>query len=228
MCAFAGQLRQASTGNVTKPETNWVVLARIVRPHGRRGEVIAEILTDFPQSFAERKRLFLQSGSGEAVRQVRLEDWRLHQGRALLKFAGTDSMDEANQLRDSLVVLPIGERMLLKEDAVYVGDLVGARVVDIHGGSADEVGTVADVLPEGVGPAMLVIHAGAGEPVLIPFVRAYLKKMDLAAKQIEMDLPEGLLALQAPLTAEEWRRLREEERSPAAEADRSSDALRHR
>ena len=190
--------------------------------------MIAELLTDFPQSFSERKRLFLQSGSGEAIRQVNLEGWRLHQGRVLLKFAGTDSIDEANQLRDLLVVLPIGERMPLTEDAVYVGDLVGARVVDIHGGAADEVGTVADVLPEGAGPAMLVIRAGAGEPVLIPFVKAYLKKMDLAAKRIEMDLPEGLLAVQAPLTAEEWRRLREEERSPAPEADRSSHALRHR
>jgi 16S rRNA processing protein RimM len=213
---------------VTIPETNWVVLARIVRSHGRRGEVIAELLTDFPQSFSERKRLFLQSGSGEAIRQVSLEAWRLHQGRVLLKFAGTDSIDEANQLRDLLVVLPIDERMPLTEDAVYVGDLVGAQVVDIHGGSADEVGTVAEVLPEGAGPAMLVIRAGAGEPVLIPFVKAYLKKMDLAAKRIEMDLPEGLLAVQAPLTAEQWRRLREEERSPAPEADRKSHALRHR
>ena len=213
---------------MTTPETNWVVLARIVRPHGLRGEVIAEILTDFPQSFAERKRLFLQSESGNEIREASLEAWRLHQGRVLLKLAGTDSIEDAERLRGFLVALPAAERMPLEDDAVYVGDLLGVQVVDVHDGAARAAGIIADVLPEGVGPAMLVVDAGTGDPVLIPFVKAYLKKIDVAAKRMEMDLPEGLLTMQAPLTAEEWRRLREEARSPDAEEDPSSDALRHR
>jgi 16S rRNA processing protein RimM len=196
---------------VTTTETSWVVLARIVRPQGRRGELLADILTDFPQSFAQRKRLYLRTPGphmedavpGSKVEEAKLEAHWLHKGRVVLKFAGVDSISDAEKLRNCEVLIPFAERMPLTGDAVYVSDLIGARVIDVRGGGARDVGEIIDVQPEGVAPAMLVVRTGAREPALIPFVRAYLKRVDLTAKRVEMDLPDGLLSLQAPLTPDE-------------------------
>jgi 16S rRNA processing protein RimM len=181
------------------PET-WVLIAHIVRPQGRRGEVLADIFTDFPEHFAQRKRLFLRSPGGgqvDAAREVKVESHWLHKGRVVLKFSQVDSMSEAEELRGFDVVIPREERMPLAGDAVYVSDLLGVRVIDVSRGGWKDAGEITDVEPEGAGPAMLVIRTPAGDELLIPFVRAYLRKVDLEGKRLEMDLPEGLLAVQA-------------------------------
>ena len=182
------------------PET-WVLLARIVRPQGRHGEVLADIFTDFPEHFAQRKRLFLRppaKGQTDAMREVKVLSHWLHKGRVVLKFASVDSMTEAEKLRGFDLVIPREERMPLSDDAVYVSDLLGVRVIDVSRGGFIDAGEITEVEPEGPGPAMLVVRSPAGDEILIPFVRAYLRKMDLAGKRLEMDLPEGLLAVQTP------------------------------
>jgi 16S rRNA processing protein RimM len=182
------------------PET-WVLIAQLVRPQGRRGEVLADIFTDFPEHFAQRKRLFLRPQGGgqvDAMREVKVESHWLHKGRVVLKFSQVDSMSEAEELRGFDVVIPREERIPLTGDAVYVSDLLGVRVIDVSRGGSTDAGEITDVEPEGAGPAMLVIRTLAGDELLIPFVRAYLRKMDIEGKRLEMDLPEGLLAAQAP------------------------------
>src|ERR1700749_4409314 len=124
------------------PET-WVLLAHIVRPQGRRGEVLADIFTDFPEHFAQRKRLFLRSpakSQTDAMREVKVVSHWLHQGRVVLKFAEVDSMTEAETLRGFDVVIPREERMPLSDDAVYVSDLVGVRVIDVGRGGFIDAG----------------------------------------------------------------------------------------
>jgi 16S rRNA processing protein RimM len=195
---------------MTEPHAAWVLLARIVRPQGRRGEVLADIFTDFPEHFAKRKRLFLRPPTGaqldarrDTIRETRVESHWLHKGRVVLKFVEVDSIADADTLRGFEVVIPREERMPLQGDAVYVSDLLGVRVIDVSRGHAEDAGEIMDVEPEGAGPAMLVIRTPAGEELLIPFVRAYLRKLDIEAKRMEMELPLGLLAMQAPLTEQE-------------------------
>jgi 16S rRNA processing protein RimM len=184
---------------MTAPDATWVLLAHIVRPQGRHGEVLADILTDFPERFAQRKRLFLRPPSGgrvDVMREAKVDSHWLHKGRVVLKFSRVDSIAEAENLRGFDVVIPREERIPLEGDAVYVSDLVGVRVIDVSRGGATEAGEITDVEPEGTGPAMLVVRTPAGEELLIPFVRAYLRKMDIEAKRLEMDLPQGLLTVQ--------------------------------
>jgi 16S rRNA processing protein RimM len=176
----------------------WVLLARIVRPQGRRGEVLAEIHPDFPDQFAQRKRLFLRPSDGSAMRETRVESHWLHKDRIVLKFFQVDSISEAETLRGCEVVVPREERIPLEGDAVYVSDLLGMHVIDISRDIAEVAGEIIDVEPEGAGPAMLVIRAADGEELLIPFVRAYLRKIDQAAGRLEMELPAGLLTTQRP------------------------------
>ena len=137
-------------------------------------------------------------GPADAMREVKVVSHWLHKGRVVLKFAQVDSMAEAENLRGFDLVIPREERMPLSGDAVYVSDLLGVRVIDVSRGGFTDAGEITDVEPEGPGPAMLVIRTLAGEELLIPFVRAYLRKMDIEGKRLEMDLPEGLLAMQAP------------------------------
>jgi 16S rRNA processing protein RimM len=187
-------------------DPGWVLLARVVRPQGRSGEVLAEIFTDFPERFAERKGLFLRPPAGAppgAMREAKVEAQWLHKGRVVLKFSHVASIAEAENLRGFEVVIPREERIPLEGDAVYLSDLLGMRVIDVSGGRAEDAGEITDVEPEGAAPAMLVIRTQADEEMLIPFVRAYLRKIDLETKRLEMELPAGLLAVQAPLTEQE-------------------------
>ena len=192
---------------MTVPHATWVLLARIVRPQGRHGEVLADIFTDFPEHFTERKRLFLRpppvDAKRDAMREITVESHWLHKGRVVLKFAQVDSIADAENLRGFEVVIPREERMPLEGDAVYVSDLLGVKVIDISRGGAEDAGEITDVEPEAAGPAMLVVRTPAGDELLIPFVRAYLRKIDLQARRMEMELPLGLLAMQAPLTEQE-------------------------
>jgi 16S rRNA processing protein RimM len=193
---------------VTETDAGWVVLARVVRPQGRRGEVLAEILTDFPESFATRKRLFLKPDVAKVqseIHQLTLEAYWLHKGRIVLKFSGIDSIEDAEKLRDLVVAVPREERIRLLDDSVYVSDLLGARVIDTSKGLRRQVGEIVDVLPGGIAPPMLVVSAESPDPVLIPFVKAYLRSLDLEVKQIEMELPAGLTTLNDPETGKKRR-----------------------
>jgi len=191
--------------SATQADEPWTLLARLVRPQGRHGEILADILTDFPERFADRKRLFLvssETGEGGA-REIALENHWLHKGRVVLKFAGIDSIHDADTLRGLLVAIPANERAALRDDSVYIGDLIGCEVVDLSG-TPVTVGVVTDVDREA---GLLAVKSPDGSEALIPFAKAYLVRMDLAGKRIEMRLPAGLLEINAPITKEERRAL---------------------
>jgi len=174
----------------------WVWLARIRRPQGRKGEAFAEILTDFPEKFVQRKRLWLLREGAPAVppREVELAAHWLHKGGVVLHFAGVDSISAAEALNGLIVAIPQGERALLAEDEVYIGDLIGCELVDVAGAEPAVVGAIEEV-DRTAGPvALLVVRGMAGE-VLVPFAKSYLRKIDLEARRVEMALPAGLVEL---------------------------------
>jgi 16S rRNA processing protein RimM len=186
---------------VTAPDA-WVWLARIRHPQGRKGEVFAEVLTDFPEKFAERKRLWLLSGTSGAggvapPREVELVAHWPHKGGIVLHFAGMDSISAAETLKGLIVAIPHTERAALGEDEVYVGDLIGCVLVDVAGAAPVLVGKIEEV-DCSAGPVALLAVAGAAGEVLIPFAKSYLRKIDLEARRVEMALPEGLVELNAP------------------------------
>lgn len=178
------------------------MLAQIVRAQGRHGEVLAELLTDFPERFAERRRLFLLPPRSEAAVEVQLEQHWLPQGknagRIVLKFAGTDSITDAEALRSFEVVIPREERAPLAEDAQYISDLIGCSLIDVANDAERVIGVVEDVdRPDGMS-AILIVRRHDGDELLIPFARAYLRSVDVSAKRIEMTLPDGLTELNSP------------------------------
>ena len=186
----------------------WVWLARIRRPQGRKGEVFADILTDFPEKFAERRRLWLLAECGPAsrvkppAREIELVGHWLHKGGVVLHFAGVDSISAAETLAGLLVAIPPEERASLGGDEVYIADLIGCTLVDVAGmrrdGSAPAaVGEIEDV-DRTAGPVPLLVVRGAAGEVLIPFAKSYLRRLDLPGRRLEMALPKGLTDLNAP------------------------------
>jgi 16S rRNA processing protein RimM len=169
----------------------------VVKTQGRHGEVAADILTDFPERFAQRRRVFALEQSG-ARRELRVENFWPHKERLVLKFAGVDSISDAEALVDCEIQIPREQRATLEAGSAYVGDLVGCMVTT--GGRA--VGTVADV-QFGAGEAPLLVVREGKQEYLIPLAQAYLRRIDTAAKRIEMELPDGMLELDAPLSKEE-------------------------
>jgi|SRR5580692_1690200 16S rRNA processing protein RimM len=176
----------------------WVWLARIRRTQGRKGEVFADILTDFPEKFADRPRLWLLAEiASSKPREVELTNHWLHKGGIVLHFAGVDSISAAETLSGLIVAIPLTERASLGEDEVYIADLIGCTLFDVAGEVPARVGEIEDV-DRTAGPVALLVVRGATGEVLIPFAKSYLRTLDLAAKRVEMALPEGLTNLNAP------------------------------
>jgi 16S rRNA processing protein RimM len=187
---------------------DWVWLARLRRPQGRKGELYADILTDFPEKFADRKQLWLltdpssSSRPGQAAaqssRQVTLANHWLHKGGIVLHFEGVNSINDAEMLAGLIVAIPREQRAPLAEDEAYVGDLIGCTVFDVAVGEPKAIGDVESV-DRTAGPVPLLVVRGADpkrtEEILIPFAKSYLRKVDLEAKRIEMELPAGLVDL---------------------------------
>jgi len=199
----ASQPAEGAMSERTTP--TWVLIARLVRPRGRRGELIAEILTDFPERFHQRSRVFLIPSERVASRprEVELENFWFLRSRLVLKIRGIDSINDAEALRGFAVAIPAAERAPLEPGAVYVSDLIGCQVIDLNRGGA-EVGAIAAVDRDSSSTELLVVRRG-NEELLIPFVAEYIVRTDVENRRLEMRLPEGLLEINAPITEEEKR-----------------------
>ncbi len=168
-------------------DAEYVTIARVIRSRGNRGEVAAEDLSDGGERFGEGVSLFLTDPSGKRREIVLEESWR-HQGRLILKFAGVDSISDAELLRGSLVQIPRGELGPPPEGEYYFDDLIGTRIVDADSGR--EIGEVESIL-EGTGPVVLQVRAAGGE-VLIPFTKQICVDIKPDDGVIRVRLPEGL------------------------------------
>lgn len=199
-----------ANANVSAGEDEFITIARIARTQGRKGEVAAALLTDFPERFATRKKLFALCDAAAVERKTRLnpadqaqrrelelEDHWFHKGMVVLKFAGVDSISDAETLVGCEIQIPLSDRAELGSDEFYVCDLAGCTVTD----SGREIGRIKDV-QFGSGEAPLLVVQGEKEQ-LVPFAAAYIEKVDLEQRRVSMKLPPGLLELDAPLSQEE-------------------------
>ena len=190
---------------------DWVWLALLRRPQGRKGELYAEILTDFPEKFAERKQLWLLKDKSSSARpgqtpaqssalprQVTLANHWLHKGGVVLHFEGVNSINDAEALAGLVVAIPREQRAPLTEDEAYIGDLIGCAVFDMATGQPVAVGEIESV-DRSAGPVPLLVVRSADpkrtDEILIPFAKSFLRKVDIEAKRIEMELPVGLINL---------------------------------
>jgi len=170
----------------------------VVKTQGRRGEVASEILSGIPDRFSVGMKLLALPRDSASRRELEVEEFWPHKGLLVLKFAGMDSISEAETLVGCELQVPRSQRSELQAGWNYVSDLVGCAVLD-HG---REIGRIEDV-QFGAGEAPLLIVRDAARLLEVPFAEAYLDSVDVEKKQVRMKLPEGLLEVNAPLTSEE-------------------------
>jgi 16S rRNA processing protein RimM len=190
-----------------KTPPQWIAAARLLRPQGRRGELLADPLTDQPALFTTGRPALvdgLKTPSGSPL-QTSIEGHWLptgkNAGRIVLKLAGCDSITEAERLAGHNLLMLAADFPPLEADTWYVRDLIGCTLLD----AGTPVGQITGVqyamasdgrtrLPDAA-PLLEVTQTPEAEPALIPFIRSWLQSVDLEHRRVTMNLPPGLLAL---------------------------------
>ena len=193
-------------------EQKFVTVARILRARGNKGEVAAELLTDFPERLPEIKDMFLRAENGTRRPVVLRAFWidRNHPGKGVFHFAGIDSINDAEKLRGLEIQIPLEQRVELPAGKYFVTDLIGCSVFEISGSpprtssspcslaeAPAMLGKVRDVYFPGEGQPgtpLLALDTANGE-LLVPLAEDICRKIDIGARRVEVQLPEGLREL---------------------------------
>ncbi len=200
--------------NPPTEEQGWVQVARILRPRGNKGEVLAELFTDFPARLSSRLQIFVRHAHNEP-RAIGLQNFwvdRNHPEHGIFHFEGCASIDAAEKFRGFDVLIPLADRVKLPDGKYFVSDLIGCSVFET---SIEEtklaspacamedaprlVGTVRDVFFPGEstsGTPLLQVETLAGE-LLVPLAEDICRRIDVSARRIDVTLPEGLGDLNA-------------------------------
>lgn len=172
-------------------EPRHISVARIIRARGNRGEVAAELLTSFPARFEalRAREVSLQKENTPRLSLV-LESYWFHRRNVILKFQGIGSISEAQALKDYELQVPRDEVVPLAQGVYYQFEVLGCMVKDLRG---FHYGVVKEVLEQG-SSCLLKVDSGKRE-ILIPFAEELLVRIDTKAKELVVDLPEGLVDL---------------------------------
>lgn len=170
-----------------------IAIGIIRKAHGVRGEASVEAWTDDLDRFGDLETVTLVSPDDSQARETRVETFRIHAGRALIKFSGIATPEEVQLLHNWTVEIPEDQARELDEDEYFLHDLPGLTLVDTDGRVR---GVVVDVY-EGGGGILLNVKREDGREYEVPFAADLCTEIDLAAKRIVVNLPEGLENLDA-------------------------------
>ena len=164
-----------------------VAIAKTAKTRGLRGELVADVLTDFPERFDDLQTVVAVKPDGETLK-LEIEKFWFQKDRIILKFVGYDSIEEAENLRNCEICITEDEAVELESDEFFDWELQNCAVETVNGVN---LGTVREVLRTG-GTEILVV-AGETKEYLIPFAETICTEVDVENKLIKVDAPEGLL-----------------------------------
>ncbi len=171
------------------PTPSYIAVGHIVAPHGIRGEVKVELMTDFPERYRPGARLYLGDLAGTAVTPVRVTAARPHKKAMLVKLDAVPDRNAAELLRDQYLLIPEAQIMPLGDHENYVHDLIGLEVVTADG---EALGALTEILFTRANDVYVV--AGPEGELLLPALREVVVQVDLAARRMTVVVPEGLHA----------------------------------
>ncbi|MFB3906659.1 MAG: ribosome maturation factor RimM [Acidobacteriota bacterium] len=164
----------------------FVSVAHIIKTRGVKGEVVADLLTDFPKRFASVRSVRVLRG--DQVSDETLETYWFHRGRVILKFQGRETPEKAAPLVGGYVQVREEERFVPPRNTYYHSDLIGCRIEE----EGQILGVVTGIFESGPDYANLVMRANNGNEVMIPLVKQFVKKVDIGAKIIRIKSLPGL------------------------------------
>ncbi len=169
------------------PLPEYVEVGRVRRPHGVHGGLVVEPLSNVPGRFAPGTELVLVSADGRR-QPVEVARSAPHGRRLLVSLVGYEDRDAVEPLRGAVLEVSRAATPSAPEGAFYYFELVGCECADLDRGG---LGTVSDVIEDG-GGLLLEVSDGA-RTLLVPFVRSFIRSVDIAGRRIELELPEGLI-----------------------------------
>jgi len=172
-------------------QTDWVIVGRLRRTRGNRGELLGEIYSSQPGRAEKLKEVMLQVEGRQRLAQI--EEYWVHGDRPVFKFVGIDSISDAELWEGADILAPEAERAIPAEGEYTHEDLTGCRVVPEK--APDTLIGVVKGVEEYGGPPLLRIETPEGREILVPFALAICRDIDVVAKVIRVELPEGLLEL---------------------------------
>jgi len=164
----------------------FVSVAHIIKTRGVNGEVVAQLLTDFPKRFASVRSVRILRG--DQVFEETLENYWFHRGRVILRFQGRETPETAAPLVGGYVQVREEERYVPPRNTFYHSDLIGCRIEE----DGRILGVVTGIFESGPEQASLVVQANDGNEVMIPLVRQFVKKVDIVGKIIRIKSLPGL------------------------------------
>ncbi len=167
-----------------QPGPTHLIVGRVLAPWGQRGEIRAEILTDFPERFSQLREIAV----GEERRPYRVQGARLHKGQVVLKLEGIDDPEQAAELRNEYLYVPLAEAMPLGEHQYYHYQILGLEVYTTAG---EHLGPVTEILETGSNDVYVV--RGREREILIPALASVVQEVDLEHRRLLVTLPPGLL-----------------------------------
>lgn len=180
--------QRRSSGDRPAQTKDRVAVGKILRPHGVRGELKVEIWSDVDGRFARGEQLFLNLAGNS--RKVVIEQCRSDKGHLLLRLSGIDGREAADAVRGGILEVGSDQVPEAPEGFYYHFQLEGC---ECHDETAGLLGSVVEVVEDGGGFLLRVERQG--KSVLVPFVDAFLRRVDVAEKRIDLHLPEGLVSV---------------------------------
>lgn len=186
MSQFEDQpLNEQSAGSPSPGEPVFLVIGKLRKPHGVRGEISMEVLTDFPERITSGSTVFI----GSTHRATPIRSLRWHNQLLLLSFQGYTDLDQVGGLRNQYVYVRSDQLDSLAEDEYYHHQILGLQVFSDSG---EPLGVVTTILETGSND-VLVVESPAGKEILLPVIDEVILRIDLAGGTIYVHLLPGLL-----------------------------------
>ena len=176
---------EQSAGSPSTGEPVFLVIGKLRRPHGVRGEILMDILTDFPERVRQGSMVYV----GQDYSPLRIRSRRTHQNGFLIAFRGYDSPEEVGELRNQMVYVRAEDRPPLPEGEFYHHQIMGLRVVSETGAV---LGKVVEILETGAND-VYVVRPERGPEILLPVIDPVILDVDLAGGEIHVHLLPGLI-----------------------------------
>lgn len=173
-------------GSPIDGEPAFVVIGRLLRPHGVHGEILMEAFTDFPERIQKGKIVYI----GEDFLPVTIRSYRMQLNQFIISLDGFYDRDEIGRFRNQIVFIRVDDIPPLEPGEYYHHQVLGLQVIDASG---SDLGSVTDILETGAND-VLVITTQRGDQILLPFIDSVILEVDLARSLIQVDLLPGLIS----------------------------------
>lgn len=185
------QTNSSEAGRQPASAPEFLVLGRILRPHGVRGELRMQILTDYPDRISELDTVYVGRDPYDraSATGVSIVATRRHREQLLIRLEGVATRDDAETYRGQLLMVALDDAIPLEDGEYYIFQVIGAEVITTEG---ENLGTIREILETGAND-VFVVQGGMYGEVLIPDIPDVVLNVDLTRNQMTIALPPGLL-----------------------------------